>query len=128
MKVSHHVQLQNQHFKMNGNQRRTPKRMHCMCCGMPIGTSQANLNSEIIKPIMVSYAYLKTLVCQFISIKSNKRLHSNFLGVICYLTITAPLSPGKIQASILYCVPRLLLLCGSWYLKVVLYSLSKVSG
>ena len=63
MKGSHHVLPPNPHFllsaKMNGTQWRTlvsPWRMHCMYCGMPKGTSQAEvmLNSEKIKSITLA--------------------------------------------------------------------------
>jgi len=63
VKGSHHVPPQNQHFllsaKMNDTQRRTlliPLRMHCVYCGIPKGTSQAEMtsNNEKIKPIALA--------------------------------------------------------------------------
>ena len=62
-KGSHHVLPPNRHLslsaKMNGTQRRTlvsPRRMHCMYCGMPKGTSRAEVtsNSEKIKPVALA--------------------------------------------------------------------------
>jgi len=64
-KRSHHVPPPNQHFflllaNMNGTQRRTPLRMHCVYCGMPKGTSQveATLSSEKIKLVALAIVEL----------------------------------------------------------------------
>jgi len=67
-KGSHHVQPPNYCFslsaKMNGTQRRTlvsPWRVHCMHCGVPKGTSQAEAtsNSEKIKPAALAVIELR---------------------------------------------------------------------
>jgi len=74
VKGSHHMPPPNWHLllltKMNGTQRRTlvsAWRIHCLYCGMPKGTVQAEAmsNSEKIKPValvLLSYVALKTSV------------------------------------------------------------------
>ena len=74
-KGSHHMLPPNRHLllstKKNGTQSRTlvsPRRMHCMYCGMPKGTSQAEVtsNSEKIKP--VAFAIIELHLSEGISL------------------------------------------------------------
>ena len=58
--------------KMNWTQRRTlvsPRRMHCMFCSMPKGTSwaEATSNSEKIKPVAVALAVIELDLSEGIS-------------------------------------------------------------
>ena len=73
-KGSHHVQPPNQHpplsVKMNGTQRRVlvrPGRMHYVYCGMPKGTSQAEVTSNSEKVMLVALADIEVCLSEGIS-------------------------------------------------------------